>query len=125
MSLDEGKTNGMLKRLSRIAAYMMIALGVVHLSFTPFAYRQFTDNTVWFMGAGLAPVFAGFMNIILVRNAGIDRAIYAFCLIANIVLLSFFVLAAFVIPSPPPFIGILLTLITSIAMIALERVSHG
>ena len=112
----------MLKRLSRIAAYMMIALGVVHLSFTPFAFSRFTDNTVWFMGAGLAPIFAGFLNIVWVTNAGNDRVIYVMCLIANIGLLSLFVLAAFVIPSPPPFIGSSLTLIASIAMIASRQV---
>lgn len=115
----------MLKLLSKIAAYLMIALGVIHLSFTPFAYSRFTDNTIWFMGAGLALIFAGFLNIVWVRNIGKDRAIYVLCLIANIILLSFFALAAFVIPSPPPFIGVTLFLFETIAAIVLGKDKRG
>lgn len=115
----------MLKLLSKIAAYLIIGIGIIHLSFTPFAYRRFTDNTVWFIGAGLAAVFAGFLNIVWVRNVGKDRAIYVLCLMANLILLSFFVLAAFVIPSPPPFIGVTLSLFQSIAVIVLGKDKRG
>ena len=104
---------------------MIIAIGVIHLSFTPFAYRRLTDNTVWFIGSGLACVFAGFLNIVWARNIGKDRAIYVLCLIANMILLSFFALAAFVIPSPPPFIGVTLPLFQSIAVIVSGKDKNG
>ncbi len=115
----------MLKLLSKIAAYLIIAIGVIHLSFTPFAYNRFTDNTVWFIGAGLASIFAGFLNIVWVRNIGKDRAIYVLCLLANVFLMSFFVLAAFLIPSPPPFIGLSLSLFESIAVMVLRKDDRG
>ncbi len=115
----------MLKLLSKVAAYLIIAIGVIHLSFTPFAYSRFTDNTVWFIGTGLASIFAGFLNIVWVRNIEKDRAIYVLCLIANIILVSFFALAAFVIPSPPPFIGVTLSLFQSVAVIVLGKDKRG
>ena len=123
--IDPEGNPSMLRLLSKIAAYLIIAIGVIHLSFTPFAYRRFSDNTIWFMGAGLASIFAGFLNIVWVRNIGKDHAIYVLCLIANIILLSFFALAAFVIPSPPPFIGVTLSLFQSIAVIVSGKDKSG
>ncbi len=111
----------MLKLLSKIAAYLIIVIGIVHLSFTPFAYSRITDNTVWFVGAGLAAIFNGFLNLIWLRNIGRDRVAYWLCLVANLLLALFFVLAAVVIPSPPPFLGVVLLVFETISVIRLGK----
>lgn len=111
----------MLKLLSKIAAYLIIVIGVVHLSFTPFAYSRVTDNTVWFVGSGLAAIFGGFLNLIWLRNIGRDRVTYWLCLIASLLLALFFVLAAVVIPSPPPLLGVVLIVFEIIAVVMLGK----
>ena len=110
-----------MKLLSKIAAYLIIAIGVVHLSFAPFAYSRITGNTVWFVGAGLAAIFGGFLNLIWLRSIGKDRLTYWLCLVANLLLALFFVLAAIVIPSPPPFLGVALLVFEIIAVIMLGK----
>ena len=99
----------------------MIVIGTVHLSFTPFAYSRITDNAVWFVGAGLAAIFNGFLNLIWLRNIGQDRLTHRLCLVANLLLALFFVLAAVVIPSPPPFLGLVLLVFEIIAVIILGK----
>ena len=111
----------MLKLLSKIAAYLIIVTGIVHISFTPFAYSRITDNMIWFVGAGLAAIFSGFLNLIWLRSIGKDRVTYWLCLVANLLLALFFVLAAVVIPSPPPFLGVVLLVFENVAVMMLGK----
>ena len=75
----------MLKTLYTIGAYLGVALGAVHVLFTAVAYKGFSLGAFWFVGSGFAIIFAGFLNLILGRNAGMDRVSRALCHVANII----------------------------------------
>ncbi len=109
----------MLKLLSNIVACLVIALGVVHLSFSLFG--RITENAVWFIGAGLAVIFGGFLNLIWLRNIGTDHITFWLCLLANLFLTLLFIFAAVVIASPPPFVGLFLLAFEIVAMVVLRN----
>ena len=78
----------MQRKLDLAAAWGLVALGVVHCSFTPFAYRKFSEASLWFFAAGLTLLYAGAFNLVRVANPvaiGLRRT----CLAVNLSLLAF------------------------------------
>ena len=64
------RRDNMARTIHAIASYLLIALGAVHTALTPVFYARLTPNAMWFAGAGLAMVFAGFLNVTLSRGRG-------------------------------------------------------
>ncbi|HEX8636074.1 MAG TPA: hypothetical protein VF703_18145 [Pyrinomonadaceae bacterium] len=108
----------MLKTIHVACAYIIIALGVLHLLFTFHDYDEFTLRALWFAGAGCAIIFAGFLNLISVRLAGRDALARALCFIANVALTALFVAALWLMRQPQVFVGVLLFAVASIATLA-------
>jgi hypothetical protein len=54
--------------LIKIVSYVIILLGVVHISFA-FPLHMNTD-TLWFVGAGMAIIFAGLLNLVAIDGGG-------------------------------------------------------
>jgi len=65
-----------LKTLDQISTGLLITLGVVHLVFTLRVYDGFTLDALWFVSAGVAIIFAGLMNVVLLRGARQDRVVW-------------------------------------------------
>ena len=57
-----------MKILDWICAVVVLALGVVHCVFTPFAYPSFSVAALWFLGAGLALIFGGMLNVLRLQG---------------------------------------------------------
>jgi hypothetical protein len=95
----------MLKAAHKILAGIMIALGVLHVSVTFHDYDSFSVGALWFAGAGVAIILAGFLNIILLRDVGRDAVVWVLCLITNLIFAVMFVLALLVLPQPQVFVG--------------------
>lgn len=74
----------MVKRLDPVCAWIILALGVVHLCVTPFAYSHLSQSAVWFAGAGLAGIFAGMLNLLRIWHGKAIPALRKFCMIANL-----------------------------------------
>ena len=90
----------------RIAAWLAVILGVVHLAFTLF-YDRFTLNALWFIGSGFAIIFAGFLNLALIRISPKNRFVRALCIIANLASTILFIVALLtVLQEPQVFVGI-------------------
>lgn len=104
----------MLRRVYQVSTYLAIALGVVHLCFTPFAYQTFTHNTLWFFGAGMAIVYAGFLNLARLAHPTANT-LRVLCLIANTVTALLFAVALSVVPEPQVFVGLALFAMCTIA----------
>jgi hypothetical protein len=98
----------MIKGLHKIAAGLIIALGCLHITFTFFNYDSFSLDAMWFAGAGLAIVLAGFLNVILIRDIGRDPVVRALCQIANISFALLFAVALTLMQQPQVFVGVLL-----------------
>ena len=111
----------MLKTAHTIIAYLIVALGSVHLGFTFIAYSRFSFGALWFIGSGLAIIFAGFLNIVLIRNAAMDNAAWLLCLIANATSALLFALALTLFTEPQVFVGLGLFAFAAIATLLLRR----
>jgi hypothetical protein len=83
-----------MKRIDAIFAWIILALGAVHVCVTPFVYGRFSQAAVWFAGAGLAGIFAGMLNLIRIRYANHVPALRAFSFVANLLLLAWIVAGA-------------------------------
>ncbi len=105
----------MLERLFKVCAYLTVVLGVVHISFTRFNNGRLTVGALWFIGSGVAVVLMGFLNLVLLRDAGKDALVRALCLIANVVSTLLFAVAIFVLAEPPAYIGFALLSFQTIA----------
>src|ERR671936_740506 len=98
----------MLHTLHKIASYLIVALGCAHLLFTFHNYDSFDMDAVWFFGTGMAIVFAGFLNIVVLRSSVGDPLALSLCLFADLFLLTGFAGALTVMRQPQVFIGLIL-----------------
>lgn len=101
----------MVKTLHTVCTLLFIALGVVHVLFTFTFATRLTQGVVWFAGAGLAAVFAGFLNVALGRGAGRDRIVRTLGHVTNALLLIFGTLAVVAVREPQAYVGIVLILV--------------
>ena len=111
----------MLKTIHTVCTYLIIALGVLHLLFAFHDYDEFTLGALWFASAGFAIIFAGFLNLILLRHAGRDGLIRALCIIANLICASLFGAALMLMRQPQVFVGLLLFALAAIAVLAARQ----
>ncbi|MCA1642084.1 MAG: hypothetical protein LC785_09060 [Acidobacteria bacterium] len=105
----------MLNKAHTVCSWLIVALGCAHLAFTFHDYDGFSMRAFFFFGSGLAIVFAGFLNVALIRDGGRDRVIKLLCLVANV---SCALLFAAVIPlmrQPQVFAGVALFAFVAVA----------
>ncbi len=98
----------MLKKLHLICSYLIVALGVVHILFTVRAYDGFSLDAFWFVGSGMAIVFAGFLNLMFLKFTEKDLIVWILCLLGNLFSTLLFIVGLFIIGEPQVFIGTLL-----------------
>lgn len=99
----------------KIISIIIITLGVVHISFA-FPLYDYDINTLWFMGTGLAIVFAGFINIISINSISgwFTKILNTIC---NVAMFMCFLAAIKVLSKPQVYVGITLFLITTLISI--------
>jgi hypothetical protein len=78
-----------MKTLYKIGTFLILALGIVHVSVTPFLFKGLTESALWFVSGGLVMVFISFFNFILMKSASAERSVRLLCHIANVVGLIF------------------------------------
>jgi hypothetical protein len=108
----------MLRTLHTVCTYLIIALGVTHLLFTFHDYDAFTLRALWFAGAGFAIMFAGFLNLSLLRLAARDALVRTLCVVANLICASLFGAALWLMQQPQVFVGVALFAVAAIASLA-------
>ncbi len=111
----------MLQTLHKIVTGLIIALGVLHLSVTFFDYDRFSVGALWFVGTGIAIVLAGFLNLVLLRDAGKDRVVRMLCAMTNIFFALLFAAALFLLAQPQVFFGVALFVVASISSLTVNR----
>ena len=65
-------------------------------------------DAMWFLGNGLAIILAGFLNVVVIREAGKDKVIRMLCLVANVSFALLFGVALFQLAQPQVFVGLAL-----------------
>jgi isochorismate pyruvate lyase len=66
----------MLKRIDLALALALLLLGVAHTALTPYFYRGFTLDALWFAGTGLSLIFAALLHLVR-RDSESTRASWA------------------------------------------------
>jgi len=90
----------------KIIAGSAILLGIIHQTFA-LGVDKFTQNTLWFIGSGFAVIFAGFLNVALIKISPKDSLLRTLCIIANLTITILFVVALLtVMREPQVFVGI-------------------
>lgn len=78
-----------MKTLYKISTFLILTLGVVHISATPFLFKGLTEGAMWFISGGLMMVFISFFNFILMKTAGGTGNVRFLCHTANVIGLVF------------------------------------
>ncbi|HKL37828.1 MAG TPA: hypothetical protein VJ876_02970 [Bacteroidales bacterium] len=99
----------------KIAAYLLVLLGIVHIALTPLFFKQFGLDVLWFAGTGLALVFLGNLNLIVMlsRRSGF----HIMAITSNIMAMLLMTLLLSMNPSLQAWIGLgllLLLILTSV-----------
>ncbi len=89
----------------KIVTGIIIALGALHVPVTFRDYDSFSVEALWFAGAGVAIILAGFLNIVSLRDAGRDRVTRVLCIVTNLTFAVMFVLALLALPQPQVLVG--------------------
>lgn len=104
-----------MKTAYKICSWLVVALGCAHLLFTLHDYDEVSLRAFWFFGAGLSIVYAGFLNLALLRIGGRDRIVRLLCLMANAANTLLFAVAIPLLRQPQVFIGLLLFAFATLA----------
>lgn len=100
--------------LIKIASYIIILLGIVHISFA-FPLYMNTD-TLWFVGAGMAIIFAGLLNLVAIDKGG-SKFTKAIAIITNALNCGMFCFALPILNEPQVYVGITIFALTTVAFI--------
>ncbi len=112
----------MLRTAHQIITGLMIALGLIHLSVTFADYDTFSLGALWFASAGVAIVLAGFLNVILLRDAGgRDKVVRLLCVFTNIIFAAMFGAALILMRQPQIFVGLALFIIAAITSLTVNK----
>lgn len=111
----------MLRTAHKILTGLMIGLGLLHVMFTFHDYDEFTLRALWFASAGIAIILAGFLNIVLLRNAGGDRVVQRLTSGTNIFFAALFLTALLLLTQPQVFFGAALFILASITGLFQKR----
>ena len=105
-----------MKIVKKIVPALIMLLGLIHLSFA-FPLNNLEIDTLLFIGAGLAIVFAGVINLIALMSPH-SIIIKLASLVCNAIMLALFVIGTSMLMELQIFAGILLFLISTIFAIA-------
>lgn len=94
-----------MRRLLQILTGIALALGAIHLALAALGWRVWSVDALWFVGAGLAILIAGLLNVVMMRTQRPDRVQQAAWIGANVVAAGFFALAWTVLPAPQVVVG--------------------
>ncbi len=96
----------MLSKIHVIVSYIIILFGTVHLYFTS-CLESFDTYALWFIGAGIAIIFAGFINLIKAKSS--EKIVFIICILTNFLMTALFCVALFAMQKPQVYIGIVLS----------------
>lgn len=83
-----------MRKLDQAVAWLLIAFGLLHISFTGKFDPTFGANAIWFACGGLLMVSVSVLNLLRVSYASVAKGVHAVSVGANIVLLLLMVFIA-------------------------------
>ena len=104
----------------KIVSALIVLLGLAHCGFTFLNYSGLSMDAFWFLGAGIAIVLAGFLNVALIRVRGRDTVIWLMTLLTNLAFLLLFGLATFMLRESQVFVGLALFFLAALRTFFLD-----
>lgn len=101
----------------KLAIYLVIILGVVHMAATPLIFQDVKPSMMWFISMGLQGVVLGLLNLIFLRTQQADKASLRMNLIANAVVTIFVLVYAFIDHDIQSYVAVFLFLGLSVTSI--------
>lgn len=101
----------MFDRVMIVCAWLAIGLGLAHILYGVVAYKALTPDLIWFAGAGVAMICAGYANL---KGPKI---------IPTLLMLVYFGLTAYVLPLPQVFFGLGLFILMTVGSLKALRQS--
>lgn len=92
----------------KIVTYLLILLGIIHSGFTPFFYKTFNVDAMWFLGTGLTYIFMGLYNLAALKVK--IRSISSIAVILNLVATIFTIAILYILREPQVFVAIILVI---------------
>ena len=89
-------------RFTRIGSCLIILLGLMHLGFA--FPLQLNTYTLWFVGSGMAIIFAGLLNLVGVENGG-TRFTKIVATFTNAAVSAMFAFALVILNQPHVYVG--------------------
>lgn len=78
-----------MKLLYKISTFLILALGILHVSMTPVLFKRFAQDAMWFASGGLMMILISFINFTLMKDVGKERVVQVLCHITNVIGLTF------------------------------------
>ena len=78
-----------MRTLYKVSTFLILALGVLHITLTPLFFRSLTPGALWFVSGGLVIIFLSFFNFILMSDGGKHRVVQMLTHTANLTGLLF------------------------------------
>lgn len=85
-------------------AFLVIAIGILHLAVTFFIYPRLSETALWFAIAGLALIFNGIINLICQRISSHHFQLRLVNVLTNGLMIVFCILLAMVMPEIQVFV---------------------
>ena len=108
--------------LIKIVSVLIILLGIAHISFA-FPLYMNTD-TLWFVGAGMAIIFTGLLNLVAINKGG-SKFGKLVAVVVNAFNCGMFCFALLILNEPQVYIGIAVSFVATICfLITLLKSKH-
>jgi len=88
-SLRYNKPALAMKTLYKVSTFLILGLGILHISMTLVIFRSLTPGALWFVSGGMVIIFLSFFNFILMGEAGKQRIVRMLTHTANLIGLLF------------------------------------
>ncbi len=99
-----------MKMINTICLIILIIIGCVHIVFSIFIFDTLSQDSMWFVGSGLAIIYLALLNFLL-RGFQNQKSVYWIIQVSNLMFLTFFIMISIASQEIPGFVGLTAVLI--------------
>ncbi|HKL38411.1 MAG TPA: hypothetical protein VJ876_05900 [Bacteroidales bacterium] len=104
-----------MRTVYKISAYLTVLLGIAYIVLTPFFFRQFGLDVLWFAGTGLAFIFLGNLNLMVMLSN--RSGFYMMAITSNIMALLLTALILTTNAAAQSFLSLAITVVLAVASV--------
>ncbi len=103
----------------KIAAYLLIMLGMIHAGFTLLFFKTFNAEALWFFGIGLTYIFMGLYNLASIKVQ--IKSISFMAIVLNFIATVFTIAIAYILKEPQAYVALVLVIFIFISSLILRK----